>query len=911
MKMRDTRMIYAAVLTCLSLCASAQHYADPSKSSLYREEAKRLTDEEFYYGSKRVSDASDPSLQLINSYFLNDRGTLEGIEQWLKSHQVHPERTRLEVMRANLLVRQAAYDRALDIYDHIDPVALNNLPEKEQAEANLYGAIAYIHSGDLGKAERMLRLVQDSPSHQPDIYYYLGYINYKRGNHDEAIRYFTAVENSREYRNLVPVYLADSYLQKGNGRLALDLSTGWQRTHGLGDPLYGEAKRIEGEAQYAMGDYDNAISSLHTYLGMTDSPGRSALYKLGMSQMRRKQFDEAAKMLSKSAGTASDAMAQSAWLNAGKAYISTGSKRQASIAFQQASQMSADKSVQEEAFYNYALTLHDGANMGFGESVTAFEQFLNKYPRSQYVTTVAQHLTEVYFTTKNYPAALKSINKIKNPTSDIISAKQKVLYNLGTQSFANGNYKEAKNYMNQSNATLKNNEAIFWKGESEYRLGEYNAAATDFSAYLKNGKNAPNKALANYGLGYINFKNKKYASALSNFRNYLSSGASERADLRADTYNRIGDCLFAQRQFDQANDAYNTAFVTDKTHGDYSLLQMSMISGLKGDYQKKVEILSQLENTYSNSEYADNALFEQGRAYVLSGNRDAAMDTYRVLTQRFPNSTNARRAMNEIGMIYQESGQTDQAVSQYTSVVERFPNTEEASAALESLKQIYNSQGKVNEYAALARKAGKVLSPAELDEMTENAAIMATADGDYAKAVGFYQQLASQTLSEDTRARALENGMDCAMSTPDSGDDLLFASKILDSNVKISPNRISQARLMRAQHYMASGNSDAAIRDYRLLAEDQTTVYGAQGTVELAQYAYNTGQYDSAERILDRFIDSGTTYSYWLARAFVLLSDVYRKTDREIEAQEYLLSLKSNYTESEEINKMIEERLKL
>ena len=32
--------------------------------------------------------------------------------------------------------------------------------------------------------------------------------------------------------------------------------------------------------------------------------------------------------------------------------------------------------------------------------------------------------------------------------------------------------------------------------------------------------------------------------------------------------------------------------------------------------------------------------------------------------------------------------------------------------------------------------------------------------------------------------------------------------------------------------------------------------------------------------------------------------------DRAIEAQEYLLSLKTNYTESAEINRMIDERLK-
>jgi predicted negative regulator of RcsB-dependent stress response len=109
---------------------------------------------------------------------------------------------------------------------------------------------------------------------------------------------------------------------------------------------------------------------------------------------------------------------------------------------------------------------------------------------------------------------------------------------------------------------------------------------------------------------------------------------------------------------------------------------------------------------------------------------------------------------------------------------------------------------------------------------------------------------------------------------------------------------------------MKLGNTDAAVADYQVLTRDTSTQYGAQAIVELSQYAYDTKQYKSAEEILNRFVNSGTSHTYWLARAFVLLSDVFAQTDRTIEARQYLLSLKSNYTESEEINKMIEERLK-
>jgi len=47
---------------------------------------------------------------------------------------------------------------------------------------------------------------------------------------------------------------------------------------------------------------------------------------------------------------------------------------------------------------------------------------------------------------------------------------------------------------------------------------------------------------------------------------------------------------------------------------------------------------------------------------------------------------------------------------------------------------------------------------------------------------------------------------------------------------------VSQARLIRAKNYMANGFLDPAIADYKILAEDNITEYGAQGTVELAQH---------------------------------------------------------------------------
>ena len=914
-----------SAVCCVS--ASAQHYSPESKALLSYEEAERLMNDTHYFAASQSLKEylSQPSLlsdkriaaeelMLICDYYLQKSGTAERIYDWMEQNPHALYADRLALLRANLLVKEDSFTEALSIYQpRIGTIY--DMYDAEREETMICYALSLINNDNIDEADVIIQSLQNCKTHQMDMVYCSGYIKYVRGDYKGALEDFQIVRNNSDYAKNIPVYMADCYLHTGEPGKSLSLLNNQlplfsKHLSSIDAKYTDEIHRIRGEAYYDQKNYSKAVEALNQYIYNVENPRRTALYKLGLSYFNLQEYAKASNALSRSAGTANDEMAQNAWLNAGISYVHSQNKKQAQIAFQQASEMTADKALQEEALYNYALTLHEGNTMGFGESVKVFEKFLNMFPNSQYTSSVSKHLAEVYFSTKNYPAALESINKIKNPSAEILQAKQKVLYNLGVQEFIAGNYRNSDSYSSQS-ISLGSSEAYYIKGESEYRQGKYNQAINDLRQYISTtARNQSNYGQALYTLGYAYFKQKQYNQANNYFNNFVgTTTAANNKTLKADALNRLADCLYSDRKYDEAYAIYQRALETDKQMGDYSLYQQAFIEGLRGNNDKKVELLSRMGGEYADSQYGADALYEQGRAYIQTGAKNQALQTFNNLINKYPHSQKARSAGNEIGLIYFESGMTEEALSAYKKVIDNYPNTAEAQTALANLKDIYTDLGRVNEYAALAQKAGKGLSGDELDQMINDAAVRSMNNGDYAKAYQYYNQLSQQTQSSERLADALEGSLRSAFSAKDHEATVRVATQIV-RNGKSSPNLVAEALLYRAESYLALGNSPDGIKDLQNLSQDTKTIYGAQANVRLAQYAYDTSQYQAAEEILQRFIDSGTTHQYWLARAFILLSDVYMKTDRKVEAREYLLSLKSNYNENEEINNMIKERLK-
>lgn len=604
---------------------------------------------------------------------------------------------------------QGEYQKAIFWFNESNIDMLS--PEQQEAYC-FHLAYSLLQIGDMEKARGYFaRIEQIGTKYREASTYYVAYIDYATGKYNNALVEFTRLKDLPDYKERSLYYITQIYFIQNKYEKVI--SEGKELLASYPDSENNsEVYRIMGNAYYHLGNEDQAINMLSKYVSSTDSPLRGDLYILGVCYYNKGNYSSAVNALGRTVRE-NDALSQNAYLYLGQSYLKLKDKNNARMAFEAAATSSFDKQVKEAAMYNYALLIHETAFTGFGESVTIFEDFLNDFPNSKYADKVNDYLMEVYLTTKNYQAALNSIDKIKHPSTKILEAKQDILFQLGTQAFTNMELDKAVDLFSRAISLgaynlESRNDAYFWRGESYYRQGEYNKAISDYRTYLNNTRqrNTDMYALAHYNLGYSYFKLKEYGEALNRFRQYVNLESNQQTPAYADAYNRIGDCLFHNRQFAMAEENYTRAAQLQPSAGDYSVYQKGFLLGLQKDYKGKISVMDRLIREFPESQYVDDALFEKGRSYVLLDNNQTAAASFEQLMRDFPQSSLARKAGVQLGLIYFNDNQPEKAADAYKSVISNYPGSEEAKVALQDLKSVYIELNDINSFAAYANSLG-------------------------------------------------------------------------------------------------------------------------------------------------------------------------------------------------------------
>ena len=888
-------------------------------------------------------------LLMACDYKQGKKSILDSLEEFLGKNPETIHRDDICFMIASCYFERKDYSRAGFWFGQTN---INNLSKQDGEDHTFRMAFASLQQKEYDEAYRLFGcLSENSTKYKDAASYYIGCIHYAKKEYNNALQQFNQLKN-KQFKSEVLYYI--THINFTQGRFAQTITSGKELLAAFPDSnRTSELNRIIGISYYEEGDYANSSQHLLAYMETAELPSQEDTYLLGISLFHTQKYHDAIPFLSSSASV-DDTIGQSANLFLGQAYLKTENPKNALTAFAAASESDFDPSVKEAAMYNYAILLCQASTATFDESIAVLENFLNLYPNSTYADKVSDCLIEIYMTTKDYDAALQSINRIKHPGRQMLEAKQKIYYHLGTIYFTNTQYKTAIDYFTkaidlENYAPQEKALANYWRGESFYRMNEYDSAIKDFQTFRESGgiKSGNTAVLVYYSLGYCYFSKGQFSVALDYFSDYIKQEKDNSKINMADAYARLGDCYFESRNFASAENAYTKSATLQPQMADYAIFQKGLILGIQKKYHEKIEQMNKVMKNHPDSRYIPDALYEKGRAYVMLDNSKLAIETYNLLWDNYPNSQWARKAGVQIGLLYFNSNETQKSAAAYKQVIAKYPGSEEAKVALQDLKSVYVDLNDIEAYARYVNALdGMVrLEASEQDSLTYLSAERLFSTGNTAQA-----QTALTKYLQNFPNGGFVNKANYYLGSIYLGQGQNSLAKAAFENVlKLDNNAFTENALVHLADIQYSGKDyAAALANYSKLnymAENKSNVkiallgimrcagalkksadvlnaaskllkepglspeISAEAQYLVAQSYFDSKQYDMAESEALAFIKAGTSHEYWMARSIVLLSDVYVVKNDYAGARQYLESLRQTYKQNDDIQGMINERL--
>lgn len=639
--------------------------------------------------------------------------TPANLKTYLEQYPYTPYSDEIYLMEGVLHVEKEKYKQATKAFAKVNG---KNLSRETQPMLLFYWGYALLKQENYEKAlSYLLRVKQKESLYTPHARYYAGYCYYCTKDFQNALAEFLSVQHLAGYQQIVPYYLVQIDYAQGNYEQVYTRANQLLDTFPDNKHNY-ELHRMLGEMYYQDSAYNDAIQHLEAYHTLTleqeREPLRSDIYLLGVANYKVGKYQEAIQQL-KNIKEQKDSISESTYLHLGHSYLRVGDEEKAKLSYAAAMRLNINSRVREEAMYNYVqITYLQGSALG--DNITAFQDFLREYPNTKYTNNVYALMADMYMNSKNYKAAYDALVGIKQPDAKMQETIQFLRYQLGIDAFLQGNMKEAANWMtqvikNEKKSSHYKTEAYYMRAESRYRMLQYPACIEDIEVFVKqsNAPKSKNYTTSLYLKAYALFNQQLLKQAEYVFRQYISQADSTQT-LFTDALNRLGDCLFSSRQFDDAVATYERAIRLGNYATDYALFQQGYALGLLHRYPEKIQKMGQLSSRYPRSDYADDALYETARAHLQLDQNEEAIKMYTRILGQYPNSNKAAKAALELSMTYRTLKQYDKAIQAYKNTIQKYAGSEEAYAALEGLEQVYVETNNISDYLAYTKTLNKI-----------------------------------------------------------------------------------------------------------------------------------------------------------------------------------------------------------
>ena len=645
----------------------------------YAKDAVNISDVEYYIASCKLK-------LLHNNALANMLDFMERYPQSRKTNNAN-----LEV--GDYYYNISKFKSALGYYKKVQTLGLSN---EEENRLNYRKGYCYFKSGKYKDAkEAFLPLTNTENPYKNEATYYYGYVCYMDKDYKSALSAFNKVEDKGI--EAVKLYIAEIYYLQGENQKAIDYAKG--KDFGI---LNTNRDLLLGKCFYQINNFEEAQKYFDESNYDINILNDQEIYEIGYTAYMNKNCTKSSLMFEKVA-TKGNAMAQSASYHLGDCYLKVNKKQNAFNAFYEAQRTEFDKGIQEEAMFNYAKLAHELEYPS--KAIAAFQKFNDLFPRSKHSNDAKKYLATLLYTSNDYKTAVSVMEEMTITDESTKELYQKILFLRGQELYNQKEFEAAKKMFTTSNTNRIDNgiygQCNFWLGEIEFRNKKYDIARGYYQKFLENTESKKTKYYpeALYSIAYSYFNQEKYAEAANYFNKYKTSiGYTLPENIFYDATLRLGDSYFQNGNYPSALDAYAYIVSNKVTGSDYAMFQQGMIYGIQKKRVNKIAIIKKIAQSFPNSTYIPDAIFEMGNEYFEDDNNMEAERQFKYLIEDYPNSHYVKLCHVGLGSIYFGDIKYPQAIEQYKIIAKNYPGTPEAQKAIKDAEIAYKKLGDVKGY---------------------------------------------------------------------------------------------------------------------------------------------------------------------------------------------------------------------
>ncbi len=771
---------------------------------------------------------------------------------------------------AQIYYLQHQYDKVVEFA----PALLETASEKRATEIARLTGDSYYRLKEYEKAVPFFeKYLQKAQSITREDYYLIGFTYYKVQKYDLAAKNLERVSTEEDSLSQNANYhLADCYIKqndKNKARQAFAMASKTDFDPVIKEDALFNFAKITYELLYS--PFNEAIDAFKKYIELYPNTPRTdeAYNYLVLAYSSTKNYNEALESLGK-------------------------------VKHQDAS---IKRAYQRVAFFR-GLELFQ--NLNFEEAIQKFDLSL-KYPDFNRAILAQTYYWqgESYFKLENYPKAFDTYNQfLVSPGAFDLPEYKLAHYNLGYTCFKQKKYDEAIEWFRKY-VTISQTEKTQFLGDAYNRIGD---------SY---------------------FIQRKYWTAIEYYDKAITTNT---LDVDYATFQRgfsLGLVERPQKEIETLQELISK--YPESNYVDDAIYEIAESNQNLKQYDEAVKYYKKIENDFSGSSYHVKALLQLGLIYFNIDKPDSSSVYYKRVVEEYPSSPEAKNALVGIKNIYVDKGDVD-AYFAYTAQLGNFANmslAEKDSLSYSAAEKLYMSSDCEKSTPALKKyiedypKGSFVLSAnyylgdcyyrngnadkaldafmqviqRQKNDFTEQALLAAAQiyfnKGQFPEAFDTYDKLENLAEVKSNLLAARLGKLRSASNLKRNEDVITSANKVLLTE-KLPLEIERETRFNLALSLMQMNKEEEAFNEFAKVATDLKTKEGAEAKYHMAEIQLQLGNLEKAESEVFSFSEKNTPHSYWLAKSFILLSDIYSKKNDFFQAKATLQSVIDGYSKTDD-----------